>query len=82
MENSSLIKLERIVLVLKDKQIKLTPEEARILRDELHGVLGPRCNDVVQCEKADILIDPNAEPYPERWNLIRVGPTTLMIFIS
>jgi hypothetical protein len=82
MENSSLIKVEQIILVLKDKQVKLSPEEARLLRDELHGLLGPRCNDVVHQENAAILIDPNAEPYPERWSLIRTGPTTLMIFIS
>ena len=77
-----MVKVDRIQFIIDSKNISLGPESARLLRNEICNLLGPRTENGAK-EDAPIWIDPNAEPYPEKWMLgHQDGKCVLTIYVK
>lgn len=80
---SQKIKVELIKIVIGDRVLELTPQEARDLYGELHALVGPRPVTPIShpwttderngtfapYRIPEITCDVNAEPFPEKWVL-------------
>ncbi len=82
MSTEGLVKVTSVVVSLNGKNVELTPEQARRLRDELQELLGPRIPQYVPVysaplnpvwETTPIYCDPNSEKWPDHWS-VKYGP--------
>lgn len=78
-----MVKIARVQFIIDSKTISLGPESARLLRNEVCNLLGPRSTGEEVTKNAPIWIDPNAEPHPEKWVLGYVdGEYVLTIYVK
>lgn len=77
MSTDGLIRVTSITISLGGKEVELTPEQARRLRDELHELLGPKTPQYVPVyplpcpvwETTPVYCDPNSEKWPDHWSV-------------
>lgn len=76
MSQEGLVRVTSITISIGEKRVELTTDQARVLRDELQELLGPRINywpNVKIWESPPVYCDPNSERWPEHWS-ITYGP--------
>lgn len=84
MSTEGLVKVTSIAVSINGNLVELTPDQARILRDELHELLGPKPTywpHVPLWESAPIYCDPNSEKWPDHWT-VKYGPLANLASIT